>query len=571
MRTGQRLAAALIAAIFFSAGAADASLRVEIVHENPAFELIAIDHAGVAYGQSRSTSDPTRNYRLYRSTDEGRTWTRLYDFPSSQNLRYISVLTNDTLIAHLGALLYRSGDGGNTWTHVLTMPSGYRTVSPHSITDNGRAVFAGSYNAGLGSSNHTNWVWRSTDDGRTWKSVRTTTNHRHVHFVQANPYTGDIYVGYGDTAAQSEIERTSDDGLTWKSVCRGDPCKAVSIAFDPAGFAVFGQDHIFRDGYIVRLDLASGVVTRIARLPGPSYSALRLRDGVWLVGEAHEPKGTTFSPGDKDVHLFGSDDDAGTFADVFHRPYLNPDAYVRMDVYFAFPNGDFSIEVGGYGTIVARAVSENAGPSLSVSRTALAFEASEGVAPVDQALQVSTSDASATAYSATEVAPWLTVTPASGETPDSLDVGVDASGLAPGTYTSAVRLDAVGYESASFSVQLTVAGAGPPNRLMVSTSSNRSGAQALPGAVVSGQIYAFEAIPAAGVARVNFYLDNPGATGTPRRVENTAPYDFNGGSASTANAFDTRTLLNGSHTITAVVIRADGTSQTERATFTVAN
>lgn len=567
MTPGWRLAAALTAALFVSAGTAEASLRLEIVHENPAFELKAVDHAGVAYGLSRASGDSARGYRLYRSADEGRNWTRLFDFPSTMTLKTISVLSNDTLIAALGGRLYRSANGGVSWTRVFTMPTGYRTLSPHSVTDNGRAVFVGSYTASSGT--RTNWVWRSTDDGRTWQVIRKTTTHRHVHFVQANPYTGDIYVGYGDTAAQSEIERSKDDGQTWQSVCKGDVCRVVSMAFDPAGYAIFGMDQPSKPAYIMRLDLESRALTRIARLPGASYSAMRLRDGVWLIGEAHEPGSTDTT--DTDVHLFGSDDGGATFADVFHRPYLDPKAYVRMDVYFAFPNGDFSIEIGGYGTVVARAVSEEPLPSLRVSPTSLTFSAPEGETPTEGSVETSTSDDSVTEYSVSEDAAWLTVTPVDPDTPGQLTGAVDLTGLAPGTYKTSVTVSADGYTSASLPVTLIVPGPAPPPALLYSTAADRAAPQPLVGATVSGVIYAFESIEPAGVARVDFYLDKPAATGTPWRSEQTAPYDFNGGTATIAKPFDTQTLANGSHTITALVVKTDGTRSTESATFSVAN
>ena len=225
----------------------------------------------------------------------------------------------------------------------------YRTLTPHSITDDGHSVYIGSYNT-LDDTQHENFVWRSDDDGQTWQVVSDTTTHRHIHFVQADPTTHWVYVGYGD-AGVAEIDVTRDRGATWSPLCVGDACLAVDMAFDPSGFAIFGQDVPYGTDNIQRVDLSTGVVSTIMRLPGISFSALRLRDGVWLIGTAYGA-GTAYVPGDLNVHLFASIDGGETFTDVYDTPYLDPNSYA-LKVQFAYPNGDFPIQVTGAGTVVA--------------------------------------------------------------------------------------------------------------------------------------------------------------------------------------------------------------------------
>jgi hypothetical protein len=106
--------------------------------------------------------------------------------------------------------------------------------------------------------------------------------------------------------------------------------------------------------------------------------------------------------------------------------------------------------------------------------------------------------------------------------------------------------------------------------LLVSSSSNRSNPSPLTGQTVSGNIYAFTS-PESGVSRVRFYLDNPTMSGTPRSVERTAPYDFAGGTVSTANPFNTAGVSDGSHTITAAVELSGGGTEVVHASFTVSN
>jgi len=113
-----------------------------------------------------------------------------------------------------------------------------------------------------------------------------------------------------------------------------------------------------------------------------------------------------------------------------------------------------------------------------------------------------------------------------------------------------------------------------PYSVLVSTSSTRSSPVSLAGATAKGKIYVFTRPDTSDISRVRFWLDNPQHTGTPRHSETGAPYDFvgtNSDTARTAKPFDTTTLTDGQHTITASVDLASGTSEVLNATFTVAN
>jgi len=105
--------------------------------------------------------------------------------------------------------------------------------------------------------------------------------------------------------------------------------------------------------------------------------------------------------------------------------------------------------------------------------------------------------------------------------------------------------------------------------LLVSDSSDRSSPSALEGATIEETLYAF-VDPSTDIERVAFYLDDQAMTGAPNNTEVTAPFDFNGGSETMAYGFDTGTIANGSHVITAVVTTTSGTT-TFDTTFTVDN
>ena len=106
--------------------------------------------------------------------------------------------------------------------------------------------------------------------------------------------------------------------------------------------------------------------------------------------------------------------------------------------------------------------------------------------------------------------------------------------------------------------------------LTYSRSADRAAPVELGGALLGGSVYIF--MPAdPGVVRVEFFLDDPSMTSAPRRVENTAPFDFAGGSVASATAIDTRSILDGAHTITARLTYGDGDVAGGETTFQVSN
>ena len=349
-----------------TAEAVTGTTKVQIVLENPDYATVAVDSQGTSYGVNASSAAPGGKYRLFTSHDEGRTWAQAYDFPAYTRIYSLSVLSSGTLLLHLvntDWYLYRSDDGGHSWTQVLHMPLLYETLTSHSVTDDGTYAYVGSYNV-LDSTSHDNWIWRSADDGRTWSIVRTTTTHRHIHAVQVDRSTGTLYALYGDSNSQAAIERSTDHGVTWQTVCVGTPCVAVDIAFDGSGHAVFGQDQPLGGGHIQKLTLANGTISSSALvMPGPSYSTLFL-NGTYLIGTSREPNGA-YPADDPNLHLYGSEDGGSTFSEYFAIPWQNASAYVDLIVQYTFPNGDFPIQVEGYGTIIARLADHDGGDTTA--------------------------------------------------------------------------------------------------------------------------------------------------------------------------------------------------------------
>ncbi len=353
-RTRKALLIAVLASLTVATPAHAHSVKVDILAQNAGWEILAVDGLGLTYGKARSGTG--RLYTLYRSADKGSTWTKVGAFPSNSEMRYLTPLKSGTLLMHLNqssAQIWRSADRGATWTRVFTFPHLYRTLTAHSIGDDASGnVFMATYNT-LDSANHPNWVYRSRDDGRTWSVVYRRDTSRHAHLLQVDPYSGCAYVGFGDSAKQSALVRSCDGGLTWRNFLTGSESTAVDVTFD-VGHLVFGQDKIWSTPYIVRVDKATATVQRMLKLPQPSYSALRLSSGIFLIGTTHEPVGSAIDKNDPNVHLYASADGI-TWNDAFAVPWVHKNGYIRLQAQFKYPDDTFPIQVVGQGFRIGRA------------------------------------------------------------------------------------------------------------------------------------------------------------------------------------------------------------------------
>jgi N-acetylneuraminic acid mutarotase len=135
-----------------------------------------------------------------------------------------------------------------------------------------------------------------------------------------------------------------------------------------------------------------------------------------------------------------------------------------------------------------------------------------------------------------------------------------------------VTVTSAGFTSATVAVSFVVAPEAPSSDygVVVSSSADRSAPIALDGQTVAGNVFVFTS-PDSGVSQVRFYVDDPGAVGAPFRTENLAPYDLSGGSLAAARPFDTTTLPDGEHSITAAIDKSGGGTDLVTATFIVSN
>src|SRR5262245_10097002 len=129
---------ALVVALFTTASVASAAPSLQIVVNNPAYETFAVDASGAAYGTPVDAPN-----EIWRSLDEGATWTKRADFAAGYHVSYLTPLASGALIAAAASdngtwNLLRSDDGAVSWTQALqfpTEPCFYSTLTPHSVTE----------------------------------------------------------------------------------------------------------------------------------------------------------------------------------------------------------------------------------------------------------------------------------------------------------------------------------------------------------------------------------------------------------------------------------------------------
>jgi hypothetical protein len=334
-----------------AAGAADAQ-RVVVEYSNPGYAVFGVDNRGNSYGVS---GDTNHQNTLFVSGDEARTWNVRYYFPTGSRIVLVRPVGHSTLLAGVlfgGFEIWRSGDSGRTWSQVYRFAKHLGLLTPHSIATDGHGrVYMAAYNYFKNPGSHPTPILRSTDDGRTWKVVTVVRTSRHAHCTSYDPYTGDVYVCLGDWGPQSQILRSTDRGQTWSVFISGWNDRAVDLTFD-RNYVYFGQDNQDHDA-IVRADKKTGATAIVSSLPGASYSALRLKEGTFLIGQTHEPSGSVYV-GQRTVHLYASRDGV-TWKDIFQRPIRSDGAgYAYIDAYYQYPDGSVPLLVAGYGTVVVR-------------------------------------------------------------------------------------------------------------------------------------------------------------------------------------------------------------------------
>ncbi len=94
--------------------------------------------------------------------------------------------------------------------------------------------------------------------------------------------------------------------------------------------------------------------------------------------------------------------------------------------------------------------------SLAATPASLSFTVVAGASSASQTVTPATNDGSAVAFSALSAASWLQVAPATGSTPGSVAVAVNASSLIAGNYSATLRVSSFGSTNMTVSIPVSV-------------------------------------------------------------------------------------------------------------------
>ncbi len=210
--------------------------------------------------------------RLWRSTDGGQTWTDVSgpwgeEMPTAVHLgtgyplhavTFSPAYAQDgVLLTRAGNALYRSTDQGGTWTQVLALefPQGQAVFSPDYARDGTLYLLSG------------NRLYRSTDRGRTWKALPK------VPWTESDPFALEMSPTFVQDhtllawTATGPVYLSSDAGRSWAEVSSGLPSASITkIRF---------SSHYASDGLIYLVPYAGGLYKRIGDSPWLPVTASR--------------------------------------------------------------------------------------------------------------------------------------------------------------------------------------------------------------------------------------------------------------------------------------------------------
>lgn len=197
-------------------------------------------------GTSAVTATDSRREHLFWSNDLGEHWTEVEvtstDRPHRWRIAFTTMRGTHLVWNDATQQVHRFSPDWKT--EGIVSIGDYPWHGSWSIGQQGDVIMFGEY-AFAAERLH---VWRSTDDGVSWSQALSLSGTgsenpeiRHFHVVQPDPYyPGSWYAESGDRAEHSRIWRSADNGLSWREVTppslRGTPQQSLlrftAMAFD---------------------------------------------------------------------------------------------------------------------------------------------------------------------------------------------------------------------------------------------------------------------------------------------------------------------------------------------------
>src|SRR2546421_7401625 len=196
---------------------------------------VAPSDTNIVYAGTGDSVQGSLGDGMYKSIDAGKTWTHI-GLEDTVKINKIVVDPKDPNLVlastqgdarHSGQGVYRSTDGGKTWTNVLkpenangTRDLEYAFDTPHVMFATSQSLGGGGFGGGGGAPQGPNGtaLYKSTDQGKTWKKVETLPQYNGRISVAIAMHTDAkrIYVIGTPLQGASGLSRSDDQGATWQ-------------------------------------------------------------------------------------------------------------------------------------------------------------------------------------------------------------------------------------------------------------------------------------------------------------------------------------------------------------------
>jgi photosystem II stability/assembly factor-like uncharacterized protein len=180
-------------------------------------------------------------YGIFKYNQGNSTWDEINNGIHALRIEAIQFSSTGTVLVISAGRIYRSTDGGTSWSKVYLDSTIFINSYPSTLTSSKGSIFvAANFIGGSG-------VLRSNDDGITWKKISVNQSYYSLLGIAEG--------GSGDLLASShlgEIYRSTDDGNFWTKVLSSpDQSEITCIASDKAGNYYAAKDSsvlVSRDG-----------------------------------------------------------------------------------------------------------------------------------------------------------------------------------------------------------------------------------------------------------------------------------------------------------------------------------
>lgn len=190
-----------------------------------------------------ATNTPTQLRGVYRSVDNGETWTRILrhglltgytQITSSGEVVLVTARDDNGQYTEVWMSETLDNDDDANWTKVITASSGYFSGA-YGKSVRGNVVLYSTY-GDKDALNPPRHLYISRDYGRTFKEVEVRAiadmpdaNHFHLHDCEYDPFTDRIWVSNGDQT-NSAIQFSDDWGESWHVISgKGQPTNIIAL------------------------------------------------------------------------------------------------------------------------------------------------------------------------------------------------------------------------------------------------------------------------------------------------------------------------------------------------------